>query len=58
MQADTICAADLPTFGHIAPKSADQPKCSFGCPGGSNARNLVPNITQTTLTGSLSLAAE
>ena len=58
MQADTTFATDLPTFGHVAPKSADQPKYSFGCPGGSNAPNLVPNITQTTQTGSLSLVAK
>ena len=58
MQADTTFAADLPTFKHAAPKSADQSKSSFGCAGGSNAPNLVPNITQTTQTGSLSLVAE
>ena len=58
MQADTTFATDLPIFGHVVPKSADQPKCSFGCPGGSNAPNLVPNVTQTTQTGSLSLVAE
>ena len=40
------------------PKSADQPKCSFGCPGGSNAPNLVPNITKTTQTGISSLVAD
>ena len=58
MQADTTFATDLLTFGHVAPKSADQPKCSFGCPGGSNVPNLVPNVTQTTQTGSLSLVSE
>ena len=40
------------------PKSADQRKCSFGCPGGSNAPNLVQNITQIHQTGSLSLVAD
>ena len=58
MQADTTFAADLPKFRHIVPKSADQPKCSFGYPGGSNAPNLVSNVTQTTQTGSLSLVSE
>ena len=58
MHVDTTFATDLYTFGHVAPKSADQPKCSFGCHGGSNAPNLVPNITQTTQTGSLSLVAD
>ena len=58
MQADTTFAADLLTFGYVVPKSEDQPKCSFGYPGGSNAPNLVPSITQTTQTGSLSLVAE
>ena len=58
MWADITFATDLLIFGHIAPKSADQPKCSFGCLGGSNAPSLVPNITQTTQTGSLSLVAD
>ena len=58
MQADTTFATDLPMFGHVASKSVDQPKCSFGCPGGSNAPDLVPNITQTTQTDSLSLVAD
>ena len=58
MQADTTFATDLPIYGQVAPKSADQPKCSFGCPGGSNAPKLVPNVTKTFQTGSLSLVAE
>ena len=58
MQAENTFATDLLIFGHVAPKSADQPKCSFGCPGGSNAPNLVPNVTQTTRTSSLSLFAD
>ena len=58
MQADTTFATDLLIYGHVVPKSADQHKCSFGCLGGSNAPNLVPNITQTTQTGSLSLVAD
>ena len=58
MQADTTFAIDLPTFGHVVPKSVDQPKCSFGCPGGKNAPNLVSNNTQTTQTGSLTLFAD
>ena len=58
MQADTTFATDPLTFEHVVPKSADKPKYSFGCPGGSNAPNLVPNVTQTTQTGSLSLVAK
>ena len=59
MQADTTFATDLPTFGHVVPKSVQiSPSVSFGCPGGSNAPNLVPIVTQTTQTGSLSLVAE
>ena len=58
MRADTTFATDLLTYGHVAPKSADQRKCSFGCPGCSSAPNLVPNATQTSHTGSLSLVAE
>ena len=58
MQADTTFATDLLTYRHVAPKSADQCKCSFECPGGSSAPNLVPNATQTPQTGSLSLVAE
>ena len=58
MQADTTFVTNLPIFGHVAPKSENHPKCSFGCPGGSNAPNFVPNVTQTTQTGSLSLVAE
>ena len=58
MMADTTFATDLLTYGHVVPKSADQLKCSFGYPWGSNAPNLVPNITQTHQTGSLSLVAE
>ena len=57
MQADTTFDTNLLTFGHAAPKSADQPKCSFGCPGGSKPPNLVSNVTQTTQTASLSLIA-
>ena len=58
MQVDTTFATDLSIFGHIVPKYADQPKCSFGCPGGSNAPNLVPNATKTPQIGSLSLVDE
>ena len=45
-------------MGMFAPKSSDQCKCSFECPGGSNAPNSVPNAPQTTQTGSLSLIDE
>ena len=58
MQADTSFATDLLIYGHVAPKSADQCKCSFGYPGGSNAPNLVPNVTQTHQSSSLSLVAD
>ena len=58
MQADTTSATDLPTFGHVAPKSADQPKCSFGCPGGSNAPNFVPNATQNMQASNLRLVTK
>ena len=58
MQADTIFATDLLSYGHVVPKPADQSKCSFKYPGGSNSPNLVPTITQTTRTGSLSLVAD
>ena len=58
MQVDTTFATELLIYGHVVPKSADQCKCSFGCLGGSNAPNLVPNITQTPQTSSLSLVAK
>ena len=57
MQADTTFATDLFIYRHVAPKSSDQCKCSFGYPGGSNAPNLVPNATPTPQTGSLSLVS-
>ena len=58
MQADTNFATDLPIIRYIASKSADRHKYTFGCPGNSNAPNLVPNTTQTPQTGSLSLVAD
>ena len=57
MQEDTIFATDLLIYKHVAPKSAYQCKCSFGCPRGTNAPNLVPNATQTPQAGSLSLVS-
>ena len=58
MQADITFATDLLIYGHVAPKSADQHKCSFESSGGSSAPNLVLNTTPTPQTGSLSLVAK
>ena len=55
MQANTTFTTDLLIYGHVVPKSTDQPKCIFESFGGSNAPNLVPNTNPTPQTGSLSL---
>ena len=58
VQADTTFATDLPIYGHVTTKSADQPKCIFESSGGINAPILAPNATPTPQPGSLSLVIE
>ena len=58
MQADTIFATDLLTFGHVVPKSSDHPKCIFEHSGSGDAPSSVPIATPTPHTGSLSLVDE
>ena len=55
MQADTPFTPDLLTYGHVVPNTAEQHRSSFESPGGSSTPSLVPNVTPTPQTGSLSL---
>ena len=58
MQARTPFPLDLLIYGHIAPNTAEQRRCSFESPGGSSAPSLVPNATATPQTANLSLVDE
>ena len=58
MQVDTTFATVLLTFWHIAPKSADQPKCIFEHSGSGSAPSSVPIATPTPQIGSLGLVGE
>ena len=58
MQAGTLFAPDLLKYGHVAPNTADQRKCSFEFLWGSIAPSLVPNAALTPQTRSLSLLTE
>ena len=58
MQADTTFAADLPIYGHVAPKSAEQRRSNFEHSGSSSAPSLVPIAAPTLQIGSLGLFGE
>ena len=58
MQADTTFATDLPTYGHIIPKTPEQRRSNFEHSGSGSAPSLVPIATPTTQISSLGLVGE
>ena len=58
MQVDTTFATNLPTYGHVVPKTAEQHKSSFEHFGRGSAPSLVPIATPTSQIGSLVLVGE
>ena len=58
MQADTTFATDLPTYGHVAPKTAEQRKSNFEHSRSGSAPSSVPIATLIPQTGSLILVAK
>ena len=57
MQANTTFATYLPTYGHVAPKSAEQRRSNFKYFGSGSAPSLVPIATPTPQIGSLGLVS-
>ena len=58
MQADTTFATDLPIYGHVAPKSAEQCRSNLEHSGSGSVPSLVPIATPNPQIGSLSLVGE
>ena len=58
MQADTTFATDLPTYEHVAPKTAEQRRSKFEHSGSGSAPSWVPIATPTPQIGSLGLVSE
>ena len=58
MQADTTFEIDLPTYGHVVPKTAEQHRSKLQHSGIGSAPSWVPIATPTPQIGSLGLVSE
>ena len=58
MQADITFATDLPIYGHIVPKTAEQRRRKLEHSGSGSVPNWVPIATPTPQIGSLGLVGE